>query len=68
VTLQLNQLLRSGNRQYTGSLQLFASENSLGTRSSPQIFRPARFGLLRKKSFRSLKYRLIAFFATSTEG
>ena len=57
----LYHLLLSGrNQRYSGSLQLFASENSLGTRSCPQIFRPARFGHRTKWSFRSLKYRSIA--------
>ena len=64
----LYQLLHSGNRQYRGSLQLFASENSLGTRSCPQIFRPARFGYWTKWSFRSLKYRSITSLAASAEG
>ena len=59
---------QSRNQRYSGSLQLFASENSLGTRSCPQIFRPARFGHRTKKSFLSLKYRSIASFAASADG
>ena len=64
----LYQLLNGRDQRYSGSLQLFASENSLGTRSCPQIFRPARFGHRTKWSFRSLKYRSIASLAASAEG
>ena len=64
----LYQLLNGRNQRYSGSLQLFASENSLGTRSCPQIFRPARFGHRTKLSFRSSKYRSIASLAASAEG
>src|SRR5690242_5142552 len=63
----LYQLLNGRDQRYSGSLQLFASENSLGTRSCPHIFRPARFGHRRKWSFRSLKYRSIASLAASAE-
>ena len=51
----LYQFLKWRDQRYSGSLQLFASENSLGTRSCPQIFRPARFGHWRKWSFRSFQ-------------
>lgn len=53
--------------RYRGSLQLWASENSLGTRSWPQILLPARFGCFENCSFRSPKYRLIASCAASTD-
>ena len=46
----------SGRHRYKGSLQLLASENSLGSRSRCQIFCPARLGSVRKYAFRAWKY------------
>ena len=44
---------------------LFAASNCAGTRSFPQIARPALFGWRSKCPFRSLKYRSIAVFTSS---
>jgi hypothetical protein len=41
--------------RYSGSLQFWPSRNSLGTRSFPQIFCPARLGYLEKWAFLSAK-------------
>jgi putative tryptophan/tyrosine transport system substrate-binding protein len=40
--------------RYLGSLQLFASEKTAGSRSFSQIFLPARRGVRRKSAFRSV--------------
>ena len=50
-----------------GSLQLFASENSAGTRSLPQILRPARLGCSLKEAFLSRKYLSMAVFPSSMD-
>ena len=55
-------------QRYFGSLQLWLTENLLGTRSSPQIFWPARFGCLENCSFLSAKYLSMASCAISNEG
>lgn len=54
---QAHACTRSHNlfHRYLGSLQLFASEKTAGSRSFPQILLPARRGCRLKCSFRSAK-------------